>query len=351
MNKVSVVIPSYNHSKYIRAAVESVLSQSYDNLELIVVDDGSSDDSLEYLRSITDDRLLLIEQENAGAHNAINRGLDLASGDYLTILNSDDTYSPTRLSECIAALENGKGDLVTTWIEVVDADSKVLGIKQGWRNMLPWQIPDQAHSYAASNSFNLNLLVSNFVSTTSNILFTRKLYASIGGMRNLRFAHDWDFMFRCAEKFKCILLEKPLMQYRVHGSNTISSNRAWMLFEICWVFATGLKRYEVNELFSDTSNQSLPDCVYKLANSINLQGNDKVFWLIKQFIASMEAKGVVDPELMLLDDVELRNAFIKYIVTAEPEAVDKPSLIVDQIKFDDVVLYAKRRIKRFFAIN
>ena len=75
MSLVSVVIPSYNHEKFIRQAVESVLAQSHADLELIVVNDGSSDRSLEYLRSVRDSRFLLIEQANAGAHNAINKGL------------------------------------------------------------------------------------------------------------------------------------------------------------------------------------------------------------------------------------------------------------------------------------
>lgn len=315
MTKISVVIPSYNHRHFIEKAVASVLNQSECDLELIVIDDGSTDDSLTYLRQINDPRFILVEQANAGAHNAINRGLELAKGDYLAILNSDDIFHPDRLRRCVEALEQDNAELVTTWIEVINADGKPLGVKQAWQNMLPWSVPNIEKSFSATNDFALNLLVSNFVSTTSNIVFTRKLYDEIGGMRNLRFAHDWDFMFRAVDAYKCIVLPEALMQYRIHGSNTISSNRAWMLFEICWVMATGMCRFEGRRLYAGAGVESWLSDVHRVHNSVNLQGNDKVYWMILQFVRAQEAQGVLEPELLLLDNAELRAGFIEHVVT------------------------------------
>ncbi|MHC8412233.1 glycosyltransferase family 2 protein [Pseudomonas sp. Hz4] len=315
MTKISVVIPSYNHRHYIEKAVDSVLNQSERDLELIVIDDGSTDDSLTYLRQINDPRFTLVEQANAGAHNAINRGLELAKGDYLAILNSDDIFHPDRLRRCIEALQQDNADLVTTWIEVINADGKPLGVKQAWQNMLPWSVPNIEKSFSATNDFALNLLVSNFVSTTSNIVFTRQLYDEIGGMRNLRFAHDWDFMFRAADAYKCIVLPEALMKYRIHGSNTISSNRAWMLFEICWVMAMGMRRFEGRRLYAGAGVESWLSDVDRVHNSVNLQGNDKVYWMILQFVRAQEAQGVLEPELLLLDNAELRAGFIEHVVS------------------------------------
>jgi glycosyltransferase involved in cell wall biosynthesis len=321
MIKISVVIPSYNHRYYIEKAVESVLNQSECNLELIVVDDGSTDDSLSYLRQIKDSRLILVEQVNAGAHSAINRGLELAKGEYLAILNSDDIFHLDRLRLCIEALQKNNAELVTTWIEVINADGKPLGVKQAWENMLPWSVPNAEESFSATNDFALNLLVSNFVSTTSNIVFTRKLYDEIGGMRNLRFAHDWDFMFRAVDAVKCTVLPEALMQYRIHGSNTISSNRAWMLFEICWVMATGMRRFEGRRLYAGAGVESWLSDVHRVHNSVNLQGNDKVYWMIRQFICAQESRGLLDPELLLLENGELRAGFIEHVVS-DPVVAD-----------------------------
>ena len=105
MPEISVIIPSYNHAPYIGYAVESVFSQSYTDFELIVVEDGSTDNSLEVLSGFSDPRLRVLTQPNQGAHAAINRGLRAAMGEYLAILNSDDLYHPLRLAKMIEALK------------------------------------------------------------------------------------------------------------------------------------------------------------------------------------------------------------------------------------------------------
>lgn len=313
MNLVSVVIPSYNHADYIGPAVDSVLGQTYANLELIVIDDGSSDASLDYLRAVRDPRFRLVEQPNAGAHNAINRGLALARGDYLAILNSDDVFHPERLAACVARLQEG-ADLVASWIEVVDRKGKVLGVKEGWRNMLPWPVKQTERFFAVDDDFVRNLLMTNFVSTTSNIVFSRKLYEHIGGMRNLRFAHDWDFLLRAAKDFRCVLIESPLLQYRIHKSNTISSDRAWMLFEICWIFAVHLRHFAGEALFRGADADSFSNAIDFLAQAVNVQGNDKVLWMLLHFIESRRKNGEGSPEETLLGNENLRAAFIRHVV-------------------------------------
>ena len=311
---ISVVIPSYNHEQYIGNAIASVLAQTYENIELIIVDDGSSDNSIDLIRSINDARVTVIEQENRGAHNAINRGLDVGEGDYFAILNSDDIFLPDRLTQCVAHLRESRAELAASWLEVVDKSGKTLGIKKGWNNMLPWDIPNYENTFARTEDFALNLLASNFVATTSNVVFTRRLFDAIGGMRNLRFTHDWDFLLRAAAKFKCSLIPAPLIKYRIHDSNTISSNRAWMLFEICWVLAAGLRRFEGNTLYAGDREEDWISDARLIQNSIQLQGNDKVFWMIRQFVDSQTARGVEDADLLLLDNSNLRQPFIEAIV-------------------------------------
>lgn len=311
MSLVSVVIPSFNHAAYIEKAVDSVLRQSVADLELIVVDDGSTDRSLDYLHSIRDPRLRLVAQANAGAHAAINRGLDMARGDFLAILNSDDVFHPRRLEQCVAALRDGV-DLISTWIEIIDEKGKVLGVKEGWRNMLPWPIDMPHDPPAEADAFALHLLASNFVSTTSNVVFTRRLYEAVGGMRNLRFAHDWDFLLRCARQFRCALLPEPLLQYRIHKKNTISSNRAWMLFEICWMFAVHLGEFS-SQLFGRDGTQ-LAHGTRFLANVVNVQGNERVLRMLQQYFEAQRQAGVARPEELLLDDRSARELFIEHIV-------------------------------------
>lgn len=309
---VSVIIPCYNHENYIDAAIDSVLNQTYRNIELIVIDDGSKDASVEHIKAHGDDRMTVITQENCGAHNTINRGLAMAKGKYLSVLNSDDVFEPDRMERMVSYLEqHPEKEFLCSYIQIIDSEGKPLGIKQGWRDMLPWQFEHPELGFAGTDSFTLNLLASNFTSTTSNFLFTRSLYEKIGGMRNLRFAHDWDFALRAAELTGCAVLKKPLMQYRVHGSNTISSNRKWMLFEILWIWAANIGRFLGKELLA--SGNEKRDIV-RLAESLNLQGNDKAFWMIILFIEAERKKGTEHPEEVLLENEELREQIIEYIV-------------------------------------
>lgn len=309
---LSIIIPSYNHELYIKYAIDSVLQQTYSNLELIIVDDGSKDNSVELIKSYNDERIRLICQENMGAHNAINNGLKVANGEYLAILNSDDVFEKNRFEIMIQKLqENPNVEFACSYITVIDSNGKKLGIKEGWKNMEPWPIPNPELSYVPSNEFKLNLLISNFTSTTSNFLFKRSLYEKIGGMRNLRFVHDWDFALRAAAITDCIMVEKPLMQYRIHNTNTISSNRKWMLFEILWIWATHLEKFYNQYVFPDKNHQiNMVRCV----ESLNLQGNDKAFWIIKMFIEGQKSTGIERPEETLLDDNELRNRLLEYVV-------------------------------------
>lgn len=309
--KISVIIPLYNHEKFIKEAIQSVLNQTYKNFELIVIDDGSRDNSLKIAQSFNDERLRVISQENRGAHNTINRGLDLATGEFLTILNSDDVYEKERLEKCIAyLLDNPDAHLVASYIKIINESGKNQGIKKGWKNMEPWAVPNKERSFAKDDDFVKNLLMSNFISTTSNMVFTKKLYAEIGGMRNLRFAHDWDFALRAAEYGKCVLIEEPLMGYRIHGNNTISTNRKHMLFEICWIYAANLRRFESTHIFKGDSMLELEE----LSESINLQGNDKLLWVLRSYFEAAIQRGEKNPELEILDNTALRESLFKYIV-------------------------------------
>ena len=105
---VSVILPAYNHEQFIASAVGSVLSQVYQHWELIVIDDGSTDATWRVLESFTDPRIQLHHQSNQGSHAAINRGIELAKGDYVNILNSDDLYSPDRLERLLAVAASHK---------------------------------------------------------------------------------------------------------------------------------------------------------------------------------------------------------------------------------------------------
>jgi len=110
--QVSVVVPSYNHGRFLEECLGSVLASDAD-LELIVVDDGSTDDSRQRLRAFADDpRVRLFEQQNQGAHAALDRGVGLARGDLVLLLNSDDVFEPDRIPRFVERFEAEPGAAV-----------------------------------------------------------------------------------------------------------------------------------------------------------------------------------------------------------------------------------------------
>jgi len=307
--KFSIVIPSYNHMAFVADAVRSVLGQSEGDLELIVVDDGSTDDSLDVISRFSDERLTILTQTNQGAHAAINRGLKESSGEYLAILNSDDAYHPERLRKSREFLEaDPQLGLMGSFIEIIDRDNKVLGIKHGYKDFEPWSIENPQRSFRADSDLRAALLTENFLATTSNFVFKRLIYEKIGEFRALRYAHDWDFALRVAGVAGLGLLPEALMRYRVHESNTIRENLEAMIFEICWCLAVHLPRHFADAQFY--AHHTPDQRIEQLLNSIYTYGCEQV-------LSGMLIQGLSDDpsaarELLDPEDVR-RQKYLEYI--------------------------------------
>jgi len=313
---ISVVIPSYNHSRFIQATVSSVLTQSIRDLELIVVDDGSTDNSVEILKAIDDPRLQVITQHNEGAHSAINRGLSIASSDYLAIINSDDAYYPSRLETLIDVLElDSEVGLVASYIEVVDQNGIRLGVKHGYRDLEPWLLKHPGRSFRAGDDLHSALLTENYLSTTSNFVFRKSLYSQVGPFRPLIYAHDWDFALRTAQVSRLAMVAEPLLRYRVHESNTIREDIAAMIFEICWCLAVHLPNAQGDLKFKEANAAMRID---QLLNSIYTYNCDRV--LNVMFLEGLS--GDYQRALNLLDPTNSTRA--KYI-----------DFIVEQIRYEN----------------
>lgn len=127
--KVSVVVPVYNAEKYIKACVNSIRNQSYTNLEIILVDDGSKDNSPQICDMFQkeDDRIKVIHKKNEGAGKSRNRGIEIATGDYLLFVDSDDYINSTLIEKCIKAANGSKAALVMFGIENVTENGKTMG--------------------------------------------------------------------------------------------------------------------------------------------------------------------------------------------------------------------------------
>ena len=218
---VSVVIPAYNHERLVGAAVESVLQQTCADLELIVIDDGSRDRTAEVVQGYTDSRLAYYYQENQDAYNTINRGLGMARGEYVAILNSDDIYTPDRLERLLRRRElSGAECLFSDVIPISDNGEVFSDPAFGW-NL--WHRKNRSF-YRQCGDLYTAFLKGNFMVTTSNLFMTGRAVRAVGNFCSLRYLHDYDYIFRMmlAHPGKVDYLEdEKLLYYRIHAGNTL----------------------------------------------------------------------------------------------------------------------------------
>ena len=167
---VSVVLPAYNHEAYIAQAIDSALAQSVD-LELIVIDDGSRDRTAGIIAAYDDPRIRFVRQANAGSHATINRGISMARGRYVAILNSDDRFHPGRLARLVALARSRTGPtFAVTGIRLIDAAGQpITDPEHPWLRMHA-QIRD---AWRREPSPQAALLWGNFSISTSNLFGDR----------------------------------------------------------------------------------------------------------------------------------------------------------------------------------
>ena len=217
---VSIIVPSYNHIKYIEICLNSIVNQTYKNIELIVIDDGSSDGSVEFLQKYFDHLKLenkkLILQKNQGAHNAINNGLKLATGEYVTILNSDDIYAPDRLKILVNYSEANNAKMVFTHVYFIDENGNPTDNE--FRNRY-FKNLELLGSFGVS----FVLLGYNLAVTSGNLFFQTATFAN-EFFSEFKTVHDWDFVLRAMCHTKVHYLNDGFMFYRMHSSNTLSNS-------------------------------------------------------------------------------------------------------------------------------
>lgn len=209
--RVSVVIPTHNRSDLIERAVRSVLNQTFCNLECIVVDDCSNDDTVSVVESLDDDRITLIElEENRGASAARNAGIKVASGEYIAFLDDDDEWLPEKLEKQLDILENC-GDsvgLVYCWMDYRDGDGNL--------------VSEYCPTYCGD--IFLDVLDKQRIGNSSTLIAPASVINEVGGFdESLPRGNDGDFIRRVAREYDVDYVAEPMViSYVEHGHRRIS---------------------------------------------------------------------------------------------------------------------------------
>lgn len=213
--QISCIIPCYNSQKYIAKTITSVLNQTVKPLEIILVDDKSTDNTLQMLKkvkSVNENLIKVIElQENKGSSFARNYGVKIASGEYVLFMDSDDIADPKLLEKYVNRLETlNKSNLLfqlcySGYVQIDQDDNIISSVIKGFQcdpiEILGYQF------------------VRNSIST-SGVIVHKDLFLETGGFNeNLRYAEDWDLWLRLAAKTGFAYVDEPLVKIRRHGDN------------------------------------------------------------------------------------------------------------------------------------
>lgn len=234
---VSVILPVFNGEQYLRFAVESVLNQTFQDHELIIIDDGSVD-STPSIAAEYGQRVRYVRQNNTGVAGAFNHGLRLATGRYISWLSHDDVFMPAKLEKQVFAISQATAPSVCyTDIGVIDSKGAVFAERR---------LPEQTHADALRH-----VLTGGFICSASySILYDRRCIDEVGPYSlELRYAQDVDMLARLARRFRLIHVPEILTQVREHGARAIRSKN-WER-EIARYFSEMLNSTSLEELFPD----------------------------------------------------------------------------------------------------
>jgi glycosyltransferase involved in cell wall biosynthesis len=206
MPLVSVIIPAYNAMKYLPQTLGTVLNQTFTDFEVLIINDGSSDNIITWGNSITDSRIKLISQTNQGVSVARNTGITQAQGEYIAFLDADDMWRPTKLEKQVQYLNNYPSvGLVYNWTEFTDEQGKPTGVK--------------VISHMEGNVWE-EMLINDKISNGSSTMIRRICFDKAGLFdSNLTILEDRDMWLRIATYYPFGLIKEPLTLYRRHSSN------------------------------------------------------------------------------------------------------------------------------------
>jgi glycosyltransferase involved in cell wall biosynthesis len=234
----SVVIPAYNTADTLGEAINSVLAQTRQDFEIVVVDDGSSDDTAMVAEGFTDRRVRVYRQENAGPSAARNRGIAQAVGEYVGWLDSDDLWLPNYLAEMGQALEeNPRAGFAYTHSWILDASGRFRSVPTG-----AWHRPSTP--VLPRDQFVAELLQECFVSDPT---IRRTALEQVGGYdESISHGEDWEMWLRLANAgFEAVRVEGPLSIYRDRPGSQ-STDRAAMTVAPATVYRTVLERHQAS---------------------------------------------------------------------------------------------------------
>lgn len=228
---VSIVIPAYNSGDYILETIDSITIQTYNNIEVIVVNDGSTDQTKSIVSSITDKRVKIITIENSGGPSKPrNVGVKASRGDYVAIFDSDDVMHPEKIKTSINAfIKCPEASFLFTNFQTIDGDGNIIkeSFLDNYKTLydLEHKVISASERMITGKCLINGLADANFIGTSS-VIAKRDVFEDVGDFdENVKNGDDYNMWARISLKYHSVFIDQPLHMYRVHDKSISKSNQ------------------------------------------------------------------------------------------------------------------------------
>ncbi len=253
---ISVVMSVFNGDKFLKIAIESILSQTYTDFELLIINDGSTDESAEIVKSYQDKRIRFLENErNKGVFYTYNRLFEEAKGNYIAILDCDDYAEPTRLEKQVDFLDkNEEFGLVGSWVTLIDEENRIKGA---------WQLEHRPERIPAK------LLFSNqFVQSS---VMMRKEFLDLKYREEYPPTEGYDLWVRISQKTRVINLAESLVKHRLYNDNSSQTKESELQENVFKIY-----KYQLEELGIYANQDEL--IIHKKIGNMDVEQNNESFF-------------------------------------------------------------------------
>lgn len=317
--KISIIVPVYNAEKYLEECLNSLIEQSYKNIEILCINDGSKDNSYSILQKYAqkDKRIIVFSQENSGPAMARNLGLANANGEYLMFCDSDDSYEPTMCEEMLKTIHGSDYDFVM-------CDANIVEVDKGTR-------PVDVVAYNLANFFGKIDLTDSLKTKIQCILWNKIFRMSVVRKYDITFPNGFEmdddaFIFQyLASSQKIFGLKTKLYNYKLVSTgimaNYFTLNKSKKVFDVVYAYSHALNKIMQNELLED----SLPWFINRL--------NNKIKWVFK----------LLDKKTVWAFLKEVNVCILKFISLSDLRAY--PLLVLTKKKCYKEALYLYNGVK------
>lgn len=232
MLKTTILIPTYNCGKYIKQTLESILRQNYSDYELLIIDDGSTDNTEEIVKDFKDHRIIYLKNEcNLGIVKTLNKGITLAKGEYIARMDADDIMLGNRLKEQVEFLDSRPDyGMVGGWYQVTDEAGNLM---------------DSLRTTQSHEDIKLGLLFRNQFAHPAVTMRTH-LVRKIKYKQDFLYTEDYDLWCRMAEVTKVANLPKFYLSYRWYSSNTCNTKQKELKSTVVKLLSRELDKYQIS---------------------------------------------------------------------------------------------------------